>query len=92
MHEGKQGIGFNKNINQLKERGVYTILADWNEEPVAKKYCDKYYRESTLDFEKIKQIEESKLESERNNLTQNCERFKRLISGLSTNFNSMPNE
>lgn len=43
-------------INQLKERGVYTILADWNEEPVAKKYCDKYYRESTMDFEKIKQI------------------------------------
>lgn len=43
-------------INQLKDRGYYTLLADWNEEPVAKKYCDKYYRESTLDFEKIKQI------------------------------------
>ena len=43
-------------INQLKERGYYTILADWNEEPVAKKYADKYYRESTLNFDKIKEI------------------------------------
>lgn len=43
-------------------------------------------------FSKIKEIEESKIESERANLTQNCERFKRLISGLSKNFNNMPNE
>ena len=41
-------------------------------------------------FERIKQIEESKLQSERDNLNKNCERFKRLISSLSTNFNSMP--
>lgn len=43
-------------IKQLKERGYYVILADWNEEPVAKKYADKYYRESTLDVGKIKEI------------------------------------
>ena len=41
-------------------------------------------------FERIKQIEESKLQSERDNLNKNCERFKRLISSLSSNFNSMP--
>jgi len=43
-------------------------------------------------FERIKQIEEAKLKAERDNLNKNCERFKRLISGLSSNFNSMPNE
>lgn len=43
-------------------------------------------------FEKIKEIEEAKLASGRENLNKNCERFKRLISGLSTNFNNMPNE
>ena len=43
-------------------------------------------------FERIKEIEENKLKVERANLNKNCERFKRLISGLSSNFNSMPNE
>ena len=43
-------------------------------------------------FEKIKEIEQAKLKSERENLNKNCERFKRLITGLSTNFNKMPNE
>lgn len=43
-------------------------------------------------FERIKQIEEAKLKAERDNLNKNCERFKRLISGLSNNFSSMPNE
>ena len=43
-------------------------------------------------FERIKEIEENKLKAERANLNKNCERFKRLISGLSSNFNSMPNE
>ena len=43
-------------------------------------------------FNRIKEIEESKLKAERENLNKNCERFKRLISNLSTNFNSMPNE
>ena len=43
-------------INELKKRGYFVILADWNEEPVAKKYCDLYYRESTLDVDAIKNI------------------------------------
>lgn len=45
-----------KLINELKKRGYFVILADFNEEPVAKKYCDKYYKESTLDIEAIRQI------------------------------------
>ena len=43
-------------------------------------------------YEKMKQIEEQKLKAERENLNKNCERFKRLITGLSTNFNKIPNE
>lgn len=45
-----------KLIEELKKRGYFVILADFNEEPVAKKYCDKYYRESTLDVAAIKKI------------------------------------
>ena len=36
-------------IKELKSRGIFTVLADWNEEPVAKKYADKY----DLEFEII---------------------------------------
>ena len=43
-------------INELKSRDIYVVLADWNEEPVAKKYCDKYYRVSTLDVEAIRRV------------------------------------
>ncbi len=43
-------------IKELQSRGIYVVLADWNEEPVAKKYADKYYRESTLDVDAIKKI------------------------------------
>ena len=43
-------------------------------------------------FNRIKQIEEQKLASERENLNKNCERFKRLVTGLSNNFNKMPSE
>ncbi len=43
-------------IKKLKSRGYFVLLADWNENPVAKEYCDKYYKESTLDVEKIKKI------------------------------------
>lgn len=45
-----------KLIEELKKRGYFVILADYNEEPVAKKFCDKYYRESTLDVNVIKKI------------------------------------
>lgn len=43
-------------IEELKSRGIYTILADWNEEPVAKKHADKFYQASTLDTDAITKI------------------------------------
>ena len=43
-------------IKKLKERGIYTLLADYYESPVAKPYCDKFFRASTLDVEAIQNI------------------------------------
>ncbi len=43
-------------INELKGRGVYTILADMNENVKAKEYADKFYKVSVLDVEAIKQV------------------------------------
>lgn len=43
-------------IKELKRRGYQTILADYNEEPVAKQYADVFYRESTLDVDAIREI------------------------------------
>ena len=43
-------------IEELHSRGIYVILADWNAEPVAKRYADKYYRVSTLNVEDIKKV------------------------------------
>ncbi|MCR4895653.1 MAG: ATP-grasp domain-containing protein [Lachnospiraceae bacterium] len=43
-------------INELKQRGYYTILADYSVRPLAEKYADKFYRESTLDIPKITEI------------------------------------
>ena len=43
-------------IKELKSRDIYTVLADYNEEPVAKAYADKYYRASTLDIAAITEI------------------------------------
>ena len=43
-------------IEELKSRDYVTVLADWNEEPVAKKYADIYYRASTLDVDAITEI------------------------------------
>lgn len=43
-------------IEELKSRGIQVILADYNEEPVAKKYCDRYYRISTLNVEEIEGV------------------------------------
>lgn len=43
-------------IKELKSRGITTLLADWNEEPVAKKYADKFYQASTLDTDAIAKI------------------------------------
>lgn len=43
-------------IEELKRRGYYTILADYTEHPVAEMFADKFYRESTLDIEAIRDI------------------------------------
>jgi len=43
-------------IQELKKRNIEVVLADYNAEPVAKPYADKYYQESTLDVPKIKEI------------------------------------
>lgn len=43
-------------LNKLREREIYTVLADYYESPVAKPYADKFYRASTLDIEAITKI------------------------------------
>lgn len=43
-------------LNQLRSRGIETVLADYFENPVAKPYADKFYRESTLDIPAITRI------------------------------------
>jgi len=43
-------------IEDLKNRGITVVLADWNEEPVAKKYADVFYQASTLDIQAITEI------------------------------------
>lgn len=40
-------------IQEIKRRGYTVILADWNENPVAKAYADIYYQASTLDIDAI---------------------------------------
>lgn len=43
-------------IQELKKRSVNVVLVDYFENPPAKKFADKHYKESTLDFEKVKEI------------------------------------
>ena len=43
-------------INELKNRNIEVVLADYNEEPVAKKYADIYYQVSTLDIDAITSV------------------------------------
>ena len=43
-------------IKELHKRNIYVILADYNEEPVAKVFADKYYQVSTLDIEAIRNV------------------------------------
>lgn len=43
-------------INKLRSRGYYTILVDYNENPLAKTYADAHIRESTLDKETVLEI------------------------------------
>lgn len=46
-------------INELKSRDIEVILADYNENPVARKYADAYFRISTLDIPAITAIAEN---------------------------------
>lgn len=43
-------------IKELKRRGIETILADWNREPVARSYADKFYQISTLDVDAVTDV------------------------------------
>lgn len=43
-------------IEELKRRNIYTVLADYYENPVARKYADKFYQVSTLDLEGITEV------------------------------------
>lgn len=40
----------------LRNRGYRTILCDYYEEPIAKPFADKFYRESTLDIPAIRRV------------------------------------
>ena len=43
-------------IEELKKRGIFTILADYNENPVARKHADLFYQVSTLDVEAVMKV------------------------------------
>ena len=43
-------------IEELKERGIYTILADMNPEVLARPYADEFYQVSVLDVDAIRQL------------------------------------
>ena len=43
-------------INQLKERGVTTVLADGNAQPIARPYADIFYQVNIFDIEAIRDI------------------------------------
>ncbi len=43
-------------IRELKARGCFVVLADYNEAPVAREYADKYCRVSTLDLDAIREL------------------------------------
>jgi formate-dependent phosphoribosylglycinamide formyltransferase (GAR transformylase) len=43
-------------INEMKARGYYTILIDYNTHPIAEKVADKFYQVSTLDIDEVRKI------------------------------------
>ena len=43
-------------IEELKSRGHYVLLADYFENPPAKKTADKHYQISTLDEDAVKEV------------------------------------
>lgn len=46
-------------IEKLKQRGIFVILCDYYENPVAKSYADTFYQISTLDIEGITAVARS---------------------------------
>lgn len=46
-------------IENLKRRGIFTILADYYEHPVARDHADRFYRISTLDVPAITELAKS---------------------------------
>lgn len=46
-------------IQQLHKRGVYVILADMNENVMARQYADKFFAVSVMDVERIRNVAES---------------------------------
>ena len=46
-------------LNQLKSRGIYTILADNNVNAVARPYADEFVKVNLLDVDAVKQVAES---------------------------------
>lgn len=45
-------------IQELKSRGCYVILIDYNNFPIASPYADKHYNDSTMDINRVKDIAE----------------------------------
>ena len=45
-------------IKQLKERNIMTILADGNENAIARPYADKFYKLNILDTNEVKEVAE----------------------------------
>ena len=43
-------------IEKLRDRGYYTVLVDFSENPIAKTVADKHIQESALDVEKVLEI------------------------------------
>lgn len=43
-------------LKELRKRNIYTVLADYYAEPVAKPYADKAYQVSTLDVDAITEV------------------------------------
>ncbi len=43
-------------INNLKARGIFTILADMNDKVAARAYADKFYKVSVLDVDAVRQV------------------------------------
>lgn len=43
-------------IKELKQRGYYVMLADYTDEPIAKKYSDRFFQISTLDLDAVRNV------------------------------------